>query len=64
MASRPYNSELRQRKQAELKARIVNAAAALHARKGARDTSYAEIAAEAGTMRWSKRGRRVCVRSR
>ena len=49
MATRPYNSELRQRKQAELKARIVDAAAALHARKGARDTSYAEIAAEAGT---------------
>ena len=49
MATRPYDSALRLRKQAELKARIVDAAAALHAQKGARDTSYAEIAAQAGT---------------
>src|SRR5574340_1249431 len=47
MATRPYNSELRQRKQAELKERIAAAAAALHARRGANATSYADIAAEA-----------------
>ena len=49
MATRPYNSEVRLRKQAELKARIVDAAVALHAQRGALDTSYAEIAAQAGT---------------
>jgi AcrR family transcriptional regulator len=48
MTTRPYDSALRQRKQAELKARIVDAAVALHARKGATDTSYADIAAHAG----------------
>jgi len=48
MATRPYDSALRLRKQAELKARIVGAAAALHAQKGATDTSYADIAAQAG----------------
>jgi len=48
MPPRPYDSEGRQRKHAELKARIAAAAAALHARKGARATSYADIAAEAG----------------
>jgi len=48
MATRPYDSALRLRKQAELKARIVGVAAALHAQKGATDTSYADIAAHAG----------------
>ena len=48
MATRTYDSALRLRKQAELKARIVGAAAALHAQKGATDTSYADIAAQAG----------------
>ena len=48
MRTRPYNSELRQRKQAELKLRIAAAAAALHAEKGATATSYADIAAHAG----------------
>jgi AcrR family transcriptional regulator len=45
--TRSYNSENRLRKQAELRARIAAAAAALHARKGALATSYADIAAEA-----------------
>ena len=48
MATRPYDSALRLRKQAELKTRIVGAAAALHAKQGATDTSYADIAAQAG----------------
>lgn len=48
MATRRYRSELRQRKQAELKTRIAAAAAALHAEKGANATSYADIAAQAG----------------
>ena len=48
MATRPYDSALRLRKQAELKARIVGVAAALHAKQGATDTSYADIAAQAG----------------
>jgi len=48
MTTRPYDSALRLRKQAELKDRIVGAAAALHAQKGATDTSYADIAAHAG----------------
>ena len=47
MATRAYNSETRLRTQTERKARITSAAAALHARKGANATSYAEIAAEA-----------------
>ena len=47
MATRAYNSESRLRKQAERKARIAAAAAALHAEKGANATSYAEIAAKA-----------------
>ena len=47
MATRTYNAENRQRKQAELRAHIAEAAAALHARKGALATSYADIAAEA-----------------
>jgi AcrR family transcriptional regulator len=45
--TRPYNAENRLRKQAELRARIAEAAAALHARKGALATSYADIAGEA-----------------
>jgi AcrR family transcriptional regulator len=48
MATRVYNSELRLKKQAELKTRIAVAAAELHARQGALATSYAEIAAQAG----------------
>jgi AcrR family transcriptional regulator len=48
MAPRAYDSTLRQQKQAELRARIAAAAAALHARQGAVATSYAEIAAAAG----------------
>jgi AcrR family transcriptional regulator len=48
MATRTYDSESRRRQQAERKARIAAATAALHARKGASGTSYAEIAAEAG----------------
>jgi len=47
MATRTYNSELRLRKQAELKARIAAAVASLHAEKGVHATSYAEIAAKA-----------------
>jgi len=47
MTTRSYNSELRQRRHAELKARIAAAAAALHARQGVNGTSYAEIAAAA-----------------
>jgi AcrR family transcriptional regulator len=45
--TRAYNSQNRLRKQAELRAHIAEAAAALHARKGALATSYADIAAEA-----------------
>jgi AcrR family transcriptional regulator len=48
MATRPYDSTLRLRKQAELKARIAAAAVALHAEQGANATSYADIAARAG----------------
>jgi AcrR family transcriptional regulator len=48
MATRSYDSGKRLRQQAERKARIAAATAALHARKGASNTSYAEIAAEAG----------------
>src|SRR5262245_21285045 len=47
MTTRTYNSALRLRRQADRKTRIAAAAAALHAMKGARDTSYAEIAAKA-----------------
>lgn len=47
MTTRTYNSELRLRKQAELKTRIAAAAASLHAAKGASATSYAKIAAKA-----------------
>ena len=45
--TRAYNTENRLRKQAELRGRIAEAAAALHARRGALATSYADIAAEA-----------------
>src|SRR5262245_2566605 len=48
MTTRPYDPESRRRQQAERKARIAAATAALHARKGANNTSYAEIASEAG----------------
>ena len=48
MATRSYDSETRRLQQAERKARIAAATAALHAKKGANNTSYAEIAAEAG----------------
>jgi AcrR family transcriptional regulator len=48
MATRTYDSGFRRRQQAERKARIAAATAALHAKKGASNTSYAEIAAEAG----------------
>ena len=48
MAKRPYNSELRQRKHEELKARIAAATAELHAARSASGTSYADIAAQAG----------------
>ena len=48
MATRRYDFESRRRQQAERKARIAAATATLHARKGANNTSYAEIAAEAG----------------
>jgi AcrR family transcriptional regulator len=48
MATRSYDSESRRHQQAQRKARIAAATAALHAKKGANNTSYAEIAAEAG----------------
>jgi AcrR family transcriptional regulator len=48
MATRNYDSGLRLRRQAERKARIAAATAALHAEKGARATRYADIAAKAG----------------
>ena len=47
MPARSYDSESRRRQQAERKARIAAATAALHAKKGANGTSYADIAAEA-----------------
>jgi len=48
MATRAYDSESRRRQQAERKAKIAAATATLHAKQGANNTSYAEIAAEAG----------------
>jgi AcrR family transcriptional regulator len=48
MASRAYNSQTRQQLQVELKQRIVEAAAQLHAAKGGLGTSYADIAQAAG----------------
>ena len=48
MAPRAYDSRSRLQKQAELRARIAEAAAGLHAKQGAVATSYAEIAAAAG----------------
>lgn len=48
MAPRAYNNENRLLQQAELKARIAEAAAALHKTQGALATSYAQIAERAG----------------
>ena len=48
MPPRAYNNETRQLLQADLKARIAEAAAALHATQGALATSYAQIAQQAG----------------
>jgi AcrR family transcriptional regulator len=48
LAPRAYNNENRLLQQAELKARIAEAAAALHKTQGALATSYAQIAEEAG----------------
>lgn len=48
MAPRAYNNEGRLLQQAELKARIAEAAARLHKTQGALATSYAQIAQEAG----------------
>lgn len=48
MATRAYNSQTRQQLQSELKQRIVEAAAQLHAAKGGLGTSYADIAQAAG----------------
>jgi AcrR family transcriptional regulator len=48
MAPRAYNNETRLQLQDELKGRIAEAAAALHAEKGALATSWAEIAQRAG----------------
>lgn len=48
MAPRAYNNETRLQQQAALKARIAEAAAALHATQGALATSYAQIAEAAG----------------
>lgn len=48
MASRAYNNETRQQQQEQLKARIAESAAKLHAARGVLATSYAEIAQEAG----------------
>jgi AcrR family transcriptional regulator len=48
LAPRAYNNETRLAQQAELKARIAEAAARLHKAQGALATSYAQIAQEAG----------------
>jgi AcrR family transcriptional regulator len=47
MTARTYDSRLRRQRQAELQRRIAAAAATLHAQKGVRGTSYADIAAQA-----------------
>jgi AcrR family transcriptional regulator len=47
MNTRTYDSRLRRQRQAELERRIAAAAATLHAQKGVRGTSYADIAAQA-----------------
>ena len=47
MTTRTYDSRLRRQRQAELERRIAAAAATLHAQKGVRGTSYADIAAQA-----------------
>ena len=48
MAPRNYNLETRRRKQAELRSRMAAAAAKLHATQGIAQTSYADIARQAG----------------
>lgn len=48
MAPRAYNNETRQQQQEELKQRVAEAAARLHAERGVLATSYAEIAQAAG----------------
>ncbi|RYY72599.1 MAG: TetR/AcrR family transcriptional regulator [Comamonadaceae bacterium] len=48
MAPRAYNNETRQQQQEELKQRVAEAAARLHADRGVLATSYAEIAQAAG----------------
>jgi AcrR family transcriptional regulator len=48
MAPRAYNNETRQQQQEQLKQRIAEAAARLHAERGVLATSYAEIAQAAG----------------
>ncbi len=46
--TRKYDNKLRLQKQGELKSRIAAATAELHASKGAAETSYADIARQAG----------------
>jgi AcrR family transcriptional regulator len=48
MAPRAYNNETRQQQQEQLKQRVAEAAARLHAERGVLATSYAEIAQAAG----------------
>lgn len=48
MAPRAYNNETRQQQQEQLKQRIAESAARLHAERGVLATSYAEIAHAAG----------------
>ena len=48
MPPRAYNNEMRQLQQADLKARIAEAAAQLHATQGVLATSYAQVAQQAG----------------
>jgi AcrR family transcriptional regulator len=48
VAPRAYNNENRRQQQVELKARIAEAAAALHKTQGAIATSYAQVAEQAG----------------
>lgn len=48
MAPRVYNNQTRQLRQIELKQRIVEAAAQLHAQKGGLGTTYSDIAQAAG----------------
>lgn len=48
MAPRAYNNETRQQQQEQLKQRVAQAAARLHAERGVLATSYADIAQAAG----------------